>query len=197
MLTEEAAIAGIKRRMRRNGMKIGEGSQPAGSTRFEKSIFISDVLKYRLVGSAEGWVLHTGASALLVIKHRHKQADVVNSLPASEELYLHGLMLLCARASHVEFVQGWQRPDGSFGYCVQQLLHRCDPEAKHSLFLKRQQILAAVKGYVTDLHELMHMAAVQDGFLILVRCCRLLMTLLSIDCQLWDTCPSFPCSIHY
>ena len=151
--------------MKRNGVKIQEGSQPATSTKSDKTIFINDVLKYRLVGSAEGWVTYTGASALLVIKHRQRQADAVKALPANEELYLHGLMLLCARASHVEFVQGWERPDGSFGYCVQQLLHRQDPEAKHALFLKRQQILAAVKGFVMDLHELMHKAAVQDALL--------------------------------
>ena len=137
-------------------------NQPSGSACFAKLIFINDDLKYRLVGFAEGWVAYTGASALLVIKYRHRQADVVKALPLSEELQLQGLMLLCARASHVDFVQGWQRSDGCLGYCVQQLLHRHNPEAKYLMFLKRQQILAAVKSFVINLHELMHAATAQD-----------------------------------
>lgn len=166
VLTGAAAIDGIKRQMKRNGVKIEEGTQPSGSARFDKSIFINDVLKYRLVGSAEGWVTYNGASGLLIIKHRHRQVDVVKTLPLSEELQLHGLMLLCARASHVDFVQGWERPsDGSFGYCVQQLLHRSDPETKYLMFLKRQHILAAIKGFVTGLHELLHVATAHDVFL--------------------------------
>ena len=160
VLTGAAAAEGIKRQMRRNGVKIEEGGQPpSGSACFDKLIFIDDALKYRLVGSAEGWVPYPGASALLVIKHRHRQADVVKEVTQDEELHLHGLMLLCARASHVDFVQGWQRSDGSFGYCVQQLLHRHHPEAKYLLFLKRQQILAAVKAFVTDVYELMRAAS--------------------------------------
>ena len=78
---------------------------------------------------------------------------MVETLPLSEGLQLHGPTLLCARATHVDFGRRWQRSDGACGDCVQQLLQRQNPDAKYLIFSKRQQVLAAVKGFVTGLHE--------------------------------------------
>lgn len=82
------------------------------------------------MGSVERWVAYTDASALLVIKHWHRQAGGVKALSSSGELQLHGLMLLRARGNHVKFVQGWRHSDGSFRYCLQQLLHKHKLDAK-------------------------------------------------------------------
>ena len=118
-----------------------------------------------LVGTPDG-LMHR-SSAILVIKIRWADGqtpEVQDSLSNEEELQLQGYMLICPGATHVEFVQGWRAPDGSYKYMIQKLLIRKQPESKAVIAQRQVQVAKAMHNFGSQLHGLLHDQVVQDIF---------------------------------